>query len=345
MTWLRWHVGAVADAKMRAVAREAGTGATPGHCIAVWAALLEHAALQRPRGLVENFDAVACANSFEWPHDLVRRIMHAMMVVGLHDFTRLHAWDKRNPPDSTSAARQKLWRDRHKMQKSNNNAVTESEPDTRNGVTVSSNAVTKSAPETRNGVTVSSNAVTKSDVETRNGVTVSSNAVTKSAPETRNGVTVSPLSRARAEKALALDVALKAPGSFCSTTSTPNSNSPVPASGIRARASEPNSKLSTGDVWNILGTIGIKPGMFGRFGSGASITNWIERGLTADDLGEAIARARRARERNGDASPIGLRYLACFIEDVLSGQPERGKLMSWIERGDAIGRAWLEGRT
>ena len=309
MTWLRWHVGAVADAKMRAVAREAGTGATPGHCVAVWAALLEHAALQRPRGMVENFDAIACADSFEWPHDLVRRIVHAMMVIGLHDFTRLHAWERRNPPDETRAARQKLWRDRNKKRKSNSNGVTESAP------------------------------------ETRNGVTVSSNGVTESAPETRNGVTVLPISRARAEKALALDVALKAPGSFCSATSTPNSNSSVPASGIRARASEPNSKLSTGDVWNILGTIGIKPGMFGRFGSGASITSWIDRGLTADDLGEAIARARRARERNGDASPIGLRYLACFVEDVLSGQPERNKPMSWIERGDAIGRAWLEGRT
>lgn len=84
--------------------------------------------------------------------------------------------------------------------------------------------------------------------------------------------------------------------------------------------------------------------MFGKFGSGASIANWCSRGLTADELGEAIGRARRARERAGDSSPIGLRYLACFVEDVIAGQPERVRPMSWIERGDAIGRAWLEGR-
>ena len=334
MTWLRWHVGSVDASNMRAIAREAGTGATPGHCVSVWAALLEHAAQQRPRGSIESFDSAACAASFDWPVDLVRRIVHAMMVIGMHDFTRLQSWDQ-NDSDPTNARRQKMWR---AQRRSNRKLNTVTVTDERNALRVSTDSEAVTVTDERNALRVStdSEAVTVTDERNALRVSTDSEAVT---------VTVSPSSRAYAEKALALDLALKAPGSFFAPTALPILNSTVPASASRTRAADPDGKLSTDAVWSALAGIGIKPGMFGRFGSGSSITHWIHRGLTAANLDDAIGRAQRARQRDGDASPIGLRYLACFVEDVLSGQPERGKPMSWIERGDAIGRAWLEGRT
>ena len=341
MTWLRWHAGTTTDEKMRAVARETGAGATVGHCVAVWAALLEHALQSRPRGNIEGFNAQACADAFDWPVDLVRRIVHAMMVIGLHDFTRLHSWATIDC-DPTNSERQKAWRAMRRKSRAEDSNSYGNEAVT---VTENRNALRDSEPS--EAVTVTENRNVLRDSEPSEAVTVTENRNVLRDSEPSEAVTVMnlPSSRVHAEKALALDLALKAPSSFCSTTSSPILNSTVPSSGIRARAGEPVGKLSTDAVWTALAAVGIRPGMFGRFGSGSSIAGWIERGVTAEDIGEAIGRARRARERSGDSSPIGLRYLACFVEDVLTGQPERGKPMSWIERGDAIGRAWLEGRT
>ena len=256
--------------------------------------MLEFAAQQRPRGSIEKFDAVAASDALGWPADFVRRIVHAMMVIGLHDFTKLRAWDKRNPPDSTAAERQRNRRRRNGKSGSNRHTVTVSPVSERHAVTDDSHTVTVSSVSERHAVTDDRHTVTP-----------------------------------------------KALSSFFSSSSSAICKSAIPPSGD-ARARE--EKLSTDSIWAALAAIGIRPGMFGRFGSGSSIANWVDRGLTAGDLAEAIERARRVRERDGDPSPLNLRFVACFIEDVLAGVPERAKTQSWIERGDAIGRAFVEER-
>lgn len=83
------------------------------------------------------------------------------------------------------------------------------------------------------------------------------------------------------------------------------------------------SRVSVGDVWAWIEREGIPAHIAARTMKGATVRAWIAAGLTAHHFAEAVRRARAARERSGDASPVNLGFLSRFIDEVLAGRPER----------------------
>lgn len=83
------------------------------------------------------------------------------------------------------------------------------------------------------------------------------------------------------------------------------------------------SRVSVGDVWAWIEREGIPAHIAARTMKGATVRAWVAAGLTAHHFAEAVRRARAARERSGDASPVNLGFLSRFIDEVLAGRPER----------------------
>lgn len=103
----------VGDAKLTLVAKAAGV--TAGEVLAVWVAVLAHAAAQRPRGSLEGLDAEQMALALGWPPERVAAILQAMRP-RLHDGQRLRAWKKRQRVkiDRTAAERKRRQRARQR---------------------------------------------------------------------------------------------------------------------------------------------------------------------------------------------------------------------------------------
>lgn len=95
--WFRWHHGSVTDPKFQLVARQAG--ASLPDVLAVWAYLLEHASAASDRGTFAEIDCEAVDCMFGFPSTETRTadIMASMIKRGLHDGTRITAWEKRQP--------------------------------------------------------------------------------------------------------------------------------------------------------------------------------------------------------------------------------------------------------
>lgn len=92
------------------VASEAGC--SPGECPALWLALMEYAATQKPRGTLRGIPLVGVAASFGWPYERVAAIYRAMQARGIHDGVTLFAWDGRQlrKPDPTAGERKRRQR-------------------------------------------------------------------------------------------------------------------------------------------------------------------------------------------------------------------------------------------
>jgi len=98
--------------------------------------------------------------------------------------------------------------------------------------------------------------------------------------------------------------------------------------------------INPGEFWTWAEASGV-PMTFGlrRF-QARNLGEWITRGLTDEQAAEALKRARAARQRTGNAAPVNLGYLACFLEEVLAGVPPRDEQQSGggNERGDELSR-------
>lgn len=92
--------------------------------------------------------------------------------------------------------------------------------------------------------------------------------------------------------------------------------------------------LSTAEVLDALSAAGIRVTTAQRLWNLGVIKGWSRDGITVDQLGEAIDRATRARERSGDTGPIHIKFLGCFVRDVLDGKPERTQTTRPMEAGD-----------
>lgn len=92
--------------------------------------------------------------------------------------------------------------------------------------------------------------------------------------------------------------------------------------------------LSTTEVLDALTAAGIRITTAQRLWNIGLIRGWAQGGITTDQLGEALARATRHRERTGDRGPIHIKFLGCFVRDVLDGKPERVRSPATMEAGD-----------
>lgn len=85
------------------------------------------------------------------------------------------------------------------------------------------------------------------------------------------------------------------------------------------------SARSAGDVLQLIEQAGIRIGIGNRVFNIPAVRGWVAKGVTPEQITEAIGRARRARDRAGDSTPLNLGYLRCFVDDVLAGMAERSK--------------------
>lgn len=104
-------------------------------------------------------------------------------------------------------------------------------------------------------------------------------------------------------------------------------------------------RASVGDVWGWIERAGIPVHLGLRALKSGAVRGWADRGLTPQQFAEAVRRARSARERSGDPSPINLGFLSRFVDEVLAGRPERSTHASnSVERTDAAVESYLRGR-
>lgn len=96
---------------------------------------------------------------------------------------------------------------------------------------------------------------------------------------------------------------------------SPNLNTPLEAHHAQAQ--------NAGDVLQMIEQAGIRIGIGNRMFNIPAVRGWVSRGVTSEQITEAISRARRARERAGDPQPVNLGFLRCFVDDVIDGRPER----------------------
>lgn len=99
--------------------------------------------------------------------------------------------------------------------------------------------------------------------------------------------------------------------------------------------------INPGEFWTWAEACGI-PMTFGlrRF-QARNLSEWIAHGLSDAQADEALRRARVARARSGNAAPVNLGYLACFLEEVLAGEEPRNEQQQsggGNERGDELSR-------
>ncbi len=112
MDWFRHYNGATCDAKWLTIGRL--VGCPPGIVSNVFAALMEHANQQRPRGSVEGWDVETYVEFSGFDADVVDRVFEQLHVRRLIVDGRLRAWDKRNAnkTDKTAAERKRNERER-----------------------------------------------------------------------------------------------------------------------------------------------------------------------------------------------------------------------------------------
>lgn len=132
MEWFRVYAGMPTDPKWLLVARAAGHGATPGHVVAIWSALLDHASMARPRGDISSVDTESIAASFGWDHDLVDAV-HGALVQRRHIVDGcVRTWRARNPEKYDRTATERKQRQRAKQKKAGA-APVEDAPETGDG--------------------------------------------------------------------------------------------------------------------------------------------------------------------------------------------------------------------
>ena len=98
--------------------------------------------------------------------------------------------------------------------------------------------------------------------------------------------------------------------------------------------------INAGDFWQWAEAAGVPMTIGLRRFQARNLSQWIAQGLTDQQADEALARAYAARQRTGNAAPVNLGYLACFLEEVLAGEEPRNDQRNGggNERGDELSR-------
>lgn len=285
MDWFRVYHGMPTDPKWLLVARRAGNGATPGHVVAIWSVLLDHASLATPRGSVKTVDLESVAASLGWPDDLVEAI-HGALIERRHivdGFVR--TWIERNPVkfDATNAERQQRHRQKAKAARKSGAADAHDDQD-------------------------------RNDSNGRYCVTVNeSRQVTPTEEREQSNCSISDSSEQDPTSSLKLD-----------TSRT-----------VRARA---GVIIDPGAFWSWLAGQGLQAHIGIRTMNRGKLSDWIQQGLTVADLDTAMERAKAKRARQRSNHPVNLGYLACFIDEVLTGVQPTTTNGGGYERGDELGR-------
>lgn len=277
MDWFRVYHGMPTDPKWLLVARRAGDGVTPGHVVAVWSVLLDHASAARPRGSVKSFDAEAVAASFGWDDSLIEAIYQALVsrrhiVDGV-----LRTWDERNPEKFAATNAERQAKHREKVRKAKNSA---------------------------SGQAKTSNESNESN---------ESHTVTPTEEKEQSNCSFSDSSKQDCNSSLKL--------------ATPRT--------VRGQA---GAFINPGDFWAWINAEGIAAHIGIRTMNRSKLAEWIEQGLTEQTLSEAMRRARAKREREKSIHPVNLGFLACFVDEVLSGAQPTTTTGGGYERGDELSR-------
>lgn len=289
MDWFRVYHGMPTDPKWMLVAQRAGNGATPGHVVAVWAVLLDHASSSRPRGSVESIDLEAVAAGLGWPLELVADIYDALVVRRHIVDGCLRTWGERNPTkfDATNAARQKKHREKVKK-------------------AAKAGAVDRAAAPESN------------ESNDRYGVT-------------GNGVTGVTLTEEIEQSSSSDEASAELHNPRLKQTTLRN---------VRERA---GAFENVGAIWDALAADGLPANIGIRTFNRKNLAKWVEQGLTQPQLTEAMARARKRRKDQNNPHPVNLGFLACFVDEVLSGAPMKTNPGGGYERGDELSREFAQG--
>lgn len=102
--------------------------------------------------------------------------------------------------------------------------------------------------------------------------------------------------------------------------------------------------MKVGEVWTELEQLGLPVASFRRMFHTTQIREWVDAGITPADLADAIQRARAARQRANDPSPLNVGFLSRFVADVLGGQPATATRSKGHGAVDAAADAFLAGR-
>lgn len=90
-----------------------------------------------------------------------------------------------------------------------------------------------------------------------------------------------------------------------------------------------------GDLVNFLATLDVQVSWLRMTWCRSVLLRWVEQGVTEEQLGAAVARAQDARNRAGDPTPINVKFLDCFVRDVLAGRPPRASTQTDRSQGYA----------
>lgn len=74
-------------------------------------------------------------------------------------------------------------------------------------------------------------------------------------------------------------------------------------------------------LWEYLESQGIPAGMIARLKNKQTLQDWHQAGASLEQVREAIKRARKQRDRQGDPAPLNVPYVSRFLEGVMSGKP------------------------
>ena len=159
--WRAWH-GMVADPKWRLVAKTASVThagfVTPGHVLAIWAALCERASESRTRGSMKGFDADVLAMAYEWDRSLIDSVVSALREHQLIKGDRLAAWADRQPSTTDRTAKERKQRQRERQR-----AETAKKPDDIDPAPDDCHATSRRDVTARHGVT--SNVTTEREID------------------------------------------------------------------------------------------------------------------------------------------------------------------------------------
>lgn len=123
-----------------------------------------------------------------------------------------------------------------------------------------------------------------------------------------------------------------------SDSSKQDCNSSLKLATPRTVRGQAGAFINPGDFWAWINAEGIAAHIGIRTMNRSKLAEWIEQGLTEQTLSEAMRRARAKREREKSIHPVNLGFLACFVDEVLSGAQPTTTTGGGYERGDELSR-------
>lgn len=110
---------------------------------------------------------------------------------------------------------------------------------------------------------------------------------------------------------------------------------------VRERA---HAFINAGEIWTWINGEGLPSNIGTRAFNRQRVADWLSQGLTDEQMAEALQRARQRRRDERSAHPINLGFLACFVDEVVSGAPSKPTTGGGYERGDQLSREFANVR-